>query len=67
MVAQQPARRWIALRIRVLCIAIFAAGSLFPPYIPPDALAGSQDEQEAAAADEGPHGHHQNVQAHQEV
>jgi LysM repeat protein len=53
MVAQQPARRWISRRIRVLCAIAFVAGSLFPPYIPPDALAGTQVD-DGLSADEGP-------------
>lgn len=54
MAAQQPARRWISLRIRVLCAGAFAAGLFFPQYIPADALAGASGEGEEIAVDDGP-------------
>lgn len=41
---QYPLRHWIALRVRVACVTALLIGSLLPPYVPPDALAGSDEE-----------------------
>src|SRR3989338_6404196 len=40
---QNPLRHWLSFRVRVACVAAFAAGALLPPYVPNDALA-SQEE-----------------------
>ncbi len=39
---QHPLRRWLSLRIRILCAVCLLTGSLLPPYIPPDALANQE-------------------------
>ncbi len=36
-------RHWLALRVRLACIAIFVIGALLPPYIPKEALAQTSD------------------------
>lgn len=34
-----PTHRWISVRVRTVCLFVFAVGSLLPPYIPKAALA----------------------------
>lgn len=41
-----PLHRWLSLRIRLLCIAVFVAGSLMPPFIPQTALMQEEEELE---------------------
>ncbi len=37
---QHPLRHWLSLRVKILCAAVLLTGSLLPPYVPRDALAG---------------------------
>ncbi len=39
-----PLLRWLSLRVRVLCIAIFCIGALLPPYVPHTAQAFGDDQ-----------------------
>lgn len=41
---QHPLRHWIALRVRIFCVIALLVGSLLPPYVPPDALAGTDED-----------------------
>lgn len=34
-----PIEHWLAIRVRLLCIVVFAVGAALPPYVPNDALA----------------------------
>ena len=38
-----PVRHWLLRRIRVLCVVIFAVGTILPPYVPKEALARGDD------------------------
>jgi murein DD-endopeptidase MepM/ murein hydrolase activator NlpD len=43
-VIKNPISRWLALRIRILCVLTFLVGGLLPPYVPRDALAQTSEE-----------------------
>lgn len=40
---QQPVRRWLSRRIKLLCVTLFIAGSLLPPFVPPEAMVTQTD------------------------
>lgn len=44
MTLQHPLRHWLSLRIRLVLVSVFFAGTLLPPYIPKEALAQSDGE-----------------------
>lgn len=53
----QSVRRWLSIRIRILCVAVFVVGSLLPPYVPKEALArtveGESDPSQFLLVEEG--------------
>lgn len=43
-------RHWLSVRVRALCIAVFAVASLLPPYVPRAELASGESELDIAHA-----------------
>jgi murein DD-endopeptidase MepM/ murein hydrolase activator NlpD len=52
-----PVRQWLIRRIRILCVTVFVAGTLIPPYVPKEALAqqsqGDEDPSQFLLVEEG--------------
>ena len=52
----QSTRRWLSIRVRILCVIVFMGGSLLPPYVPKAVMAQpetSMNQQQFLLVEEG--------------